>query len=136
MQFVWVQPRGGGDRPVAPVWSLQAHIIMGPTRNIPWTSLDMLRIEYQRSRLPLSPLLPPLRAAQQCTISNIIGPALRRCVDTPPVDTKCGTARGEGRWCEWSAAGGTARHPAECDAKCADGAAAGGEGQQTCTRRP
>ena len=110
-------------------------IIVGPTRNVPRTLLDMLRIEYQQLLPPPLPVPPPLGVAQQRAKSNILGPALRRCVDTPPVDTKCGTARGEGRRCEWLAAGGTAWHPAERDAECADGAAAGGGGQ-TCTRRP
>ncbi len=32
-----------------------------------------------------------------CAKSNIVGSAFRRCIDTPPVDTKCGIVSDEGR---------------------------------------
>ena len=54
----------------------------------------------------------------------------------PPVDTKCGTARGEGRRCEWSAAGGMARHPAERDTECAAAGGGGGRPAPAARRGP
>ena len=65
MPFVWVQPGGGRNSPVAPVWSLQARIIVGPRRNVPRKLLDMLHIEYQQLQPPPTPLPPPLGVVQQ-----------------------------------------------------------------------
>ena len=88
----------------------QACIIDEPTRNVPRIALDMHRIEYQRSRPPPSSSFPSGEGSAvvavvvvvaspsdvACAKSNIVGSALRRCIDTPPVDTKCGIVSEEG----------------------------------------
>ncbi len=90
-----------------PVCNLQACIIDEPTRNFPRIVLDMHRIKYQRSRPPPLSSFPSGGGAAvvavvvasldvACAKSNIVSLALLRCIDTPPVDTKCGIVSEEG----------------------------------------
>ena len=51
------------------------------------------------------------------------------------VDTKCGTARGEGRWCKWLAARGRRGTPPNATPNAPTAPLRGGW-WQTCTRRP